>query len=185
MEDRIRSGTRGRKRDRRSLAAIVSVALACAVALPTLARSRSDDVVAVQMAIDSGNRAYVNALEAGDAHAFSELFADDAVSLPPFGPMIRGRTAIEASMSAAFTRVRFNDGSMHTSETRIMGDTVVELGTYHLMVQVDASPTILSGRYLTVWRRDGKSWKIAVDSSQPDTAVQAESSASPARHAKE
>ncbi len=145
--------------------------LASATVLGADARSKSDDVAAIQMAIESGNRAYVAALEAHDAQAFADLFVDDAVSLPPNGPLIRGREAIAESLSSAFVRVKFIDASMHTTETRMMGDTVVELGTYHLVTQVDGYPTILNGRYLTVWRRDGNSWKIAVDTSQPDAAV--------------
>ena len=185
MEDRIRSGARGRKRDRRNVVAIASFALACSFALPSFARSKSDEVMAVQSAIESNNRAYAMALEAGDAHAFSTLFVDDAVSLPPFGPLIRGRTAIEASVSAALARVHFVDASMHTVETRIMGDTVVELGTYRLLIQVDGRPTTLSGRYLTVWRHDGRDWKIAVDSSQPDVSAEPDGSASSTHQAKE
>jgi uncharacterized protein (TIGR02246 family) len=123
------------------------------------------------MAIESGNRAYEAALESQDAQAFADLFVDDAVSLPPNGPLIRGKVAIAASMSSAFVRVKFVEASMHTTETRMMGDTTVELGTYHLVTQIDGYPTILNGRYLTVWRRDGSSWKIAVDSSQPDAVV--------------
>ena len=184
MEDRIRSGTCGYKRVRRSVAAIAGLLFGCTFVVPAQGRSRSDEVIAVQTAIESANRAYLGALQAGDAQAFSQLFVDDAISLPPFGPMIRGRTAIEASMAAAFARVHFSEGTMHTTETRIMGDTTVELGTYHLTLQVDGLPTILSGRYLTVWRRDGKTWKIAVDSSQPD-AAQPAPSASTGHYAKE
>ncbi len=145
--------------------------LALIFALPAFGRSKNDDVAAIQMAIESGNRAYVAALEAQDAQAFADLFVDDAVSLPPNGPLIRGKLAIASSMSSAFVRVKFIDASMHTTEMRMMGDTAVELGTYHLVTQVDGYPTILNGRYLTVWRRDGAAWKIAVDSSQPDAIV--------------
>ncbi len=168
MEDRIRSGSSNRLRNGDWLAVSLGTLLAFTLVTTVYARSKSDDVLAVQGAIDAGNRAYVAALIARDSHAFADLFVDDAVSLPPFGPLIRGRAAIEASISDAFARVRFMDGSMHTTETRLMGDTTVELGTYRLATQVDGYPTILSGRYLTVWRREGDRWKIAIDSSQPD-----------------
>jgi uncharacterized protein (TIGR02246 family) len=179
MEDRIRSGSRipGRRFGRVAIILGGLVALEFGFAARADSRSKGDDVVAIQAAIDAGNHAYVAALEAHDAPGFADLFVEDAVSLPPFGPLIRGRAAIEASMSAAFARVVFVSAAMHTTETRMMGDTAVELGTYRLITQVDGYPTILTGRYLTVWHRDGNGWKIAIDSSQPDP--------SPPAHAKE
>lgn len=139
----------------------------------------SSDIVAIQTAIEMGNRSYVAALEASDAHRFASIFIDDALSLPPSGSPIRGRAEIEASMVSVFSRVRFTDGSMHSVETRIMGDTVVEIGTYRLAIRVDGYPSVLSGRYLTIWRRVDGVWKIAVDSSQPSATGDTGGSISP------
>jgi uncharacterized protein (TIGR02246 family) len=146
------------------------IALACVAATVSGIDARQSDAVLavdVQTAIEMGNRAYLAALEHRDAHAFAALFADDAVSLPPNGPEVRGRAQIEASITAAFTRVTFLDGSTHTLEMHIFGDSAVEVGTYRFAILTDGVASQLHGRYLTIWHRENGKWMIEIDSSQP------------------
>jgi ketosteroid isomerase-like protein len=128
----------------------------------------SFDIVSVQRAIDSGNRAYVAALVRKDAIAFGNVFALDAVSLPSTAPAIHGRDAIVASITAVFARMTFVRGTIRTLETHLEGQTATEIGAYSFDVVVDGNERTLAGRYLVIWRDVGGLWKIAVDSSQPE-----------------
>jgi uncharacterized protein (TIGR02246 family) len=144
--------------------------VACVTLSASAAHARQSDAaraVDVQTAIEMGNRAYLAALEHRDAHAFAALFAEDAVSLPPTGAEVRGRAEIEASVAAAFDRVTFLDGSTHTLEMHIFGDSAVEVGTYRYAILTDGVASQLHGRYLTVWHRENGKWMIEIDSSQP------------------
>lgn len=122
----------------------------------------------VQAAIEAGNCTYLAALEAGDARAYASVFTQNAVSMPARGKLVRGRTTIEASIADAFKTMRFTNGSLTSSQTSVEGDTAYEIGDYAFDVATDHALQHLTGRYLVVWRREGLSWKIAVDSSQPD-----------------
>jgi uncharacterized protein (TIGR02246 family) len=131
---------------------------------------RSDGQVgAIREAINQANAACVAALEAGDAHAYVQAFAEDSVSLPGHGPIVRGRTAIEDAMAAAFRKVRFSEAAWETIETRYNGKTAYETGSYRFMVRPKGrGPTQkTSGRYFVVWKKIGEEWKIMVDAAQP------------------
>jgi uncharacterized protein (TIGR02246 family) len=123
----------------------------------------------VRAAINRANAECVAALEAGDAHAYAQHFADDSISLPGRGPMVRGRVAIEEAMEEAFGKVRFSDAEWETLETRYNGKTAYETGAYKFVVRPAGRGTAqtLTGRYLVVWKKIGDQWKIAVDAAQP------------------
>ena len=125
-------------------------------------------LVDAQRAIDLGNRSYVAALVHKDPIAFGALFSDDAVSLPSRAPIVRGRDAIVASIRDVFAHMTFESGTLHTIETHLQGDTAYEVGSYTFDVVFDQHERELRGRYLVIWHRVGGTWKIGVDSSQPD-----------------
>jgi uncharacterized protein (TIGR02246 family) len=123
----------------------------------------------VRAAINRANAECLAALEAGDAHAYAQHFADDSISLPGRGPMVRGRVAIEEAMEDAFGKVRFSDAEWETLETRYNGKTAYETGAYKFVVRPAGRGTTqtLTGRYFVVWKKIGDQWKIAVDAAQP------------------
>ena len=45
--------------------------------------------------VDEANRRFMEAMERGDAASVAALYAEDAVVLPPDGPMVSGRSAIK------------------------------------------------------------------------------------------
>jgi uncharacterized protein (TIGR02246 family) len=133
----------------------------------TAANTSGYELVAVQGAIDTTNRAYVAALVKKDAKAFGDLFTVDAVSLPTRSPAIHGRDAIVESMREVFRHLTFERGKLRTLETHLEGETASEIGSYEFDVLVDGNAERLQGRYLVVWRAVNGVWKIAIDSSQP------------------
>ena len=185
MENRLRGRSRKKLTTRAYVVIVCLIGILAAMQHASLGRQNEGaDAVAVQTAIENGNRAYLAALKGRDARRFAMLFAEDAISLPPSGPPIRGRADIEAAMSSAFERVVFLDGTMHTLELRLATESAVEIGSYRYAILADGVPEELQGRYLTIWRPIGGAWKIAVDSSQPGAPVPVgstpESSQSPA-----
>ncbi len=123
----------------------------------------------VREAIDRANAECLAALEAGDANAYAEHFADDSISLPGRVPMVRGRVAIEQAMKEAFGKLRFSDAAWETIETRYNGKTAYETGAYRFVVRPSGrgSAQKMAGRYFVVWKKIGDEWKIAVDAAQP------------------
>lgn len=127
------------------------------------------DPKVVRAAINRANAECLAALEAGDAHAYAQHFADDSISLPGRGPMVRGRVAIEEAMEEAFGKVRFSEAEWETLETRYNGKTAYETGAYRFVVRPSGrgSAQTMTGRYFVVWKKIGDQWKIAVDAAQP------------------
>jgi uncharacterized protein (TIGR02246 family) len=108
------------------------------------------------------------ALARGDAAAYSQRFAEDSISLPGSGPIVRGRPAIEEAMREAFRKARFRGAEWRTIATEVDGASAFEIGAYKFLIESEASrPKTLSGRYFVVWKKIGLAWKIAVDASQP------------------
>jgi len=121
-------------------------------------------------AIAAANRECREALERGDAQAYAAHFAEDAISLPGRGPIVRGREAIERAMAEAFRTTRLSGAFWETIDTRTNGSTAYETGTYAFFIAPGderSRPQTLKGRYFVVWKRVGSGWKIAFDASQP------------------
>jgi uncharacterized protein (TIGR02246 family) len=176
-DDPAKPGTGDRTRARTSTARAF-LAVLCLTATALFAwrwfRSRAKRRMAaldVRPAIDAGNAAYLDALLRGDAAAYAQLFTADAISMPANGAMVRGRDAIQASIAQAFGHVAFLDGALDTSELQVDGKTACESGRYWFDVMSEGKSMTLTGRYMVVWKKSGRGWKIAVDASQPHAAI--------------
>jgi uncharacterized protein (TIGR02246 family) len=94
-----------------------------------------------------------------DAAKVAAFYTEDAVVMPANRPMIKGRANIEADLKRDF-----KDGvtnlQLKPMESAVLGDHAFEAGTS--TVTVNGKP--VPGKYLTVFKRVGKDWKIAYDS---------------------
>lgn len=121
----------------------------------------------VQGAIDCNNARSLAALLAADADAYAQTFADDGISLPGYDPVARGRDSIRHAVAETFKHARFIGGDIRSTETHVEGETAYEVGEYTFEVISHGVPQTTTGRYLTVWKRVGDDWKIAIDAGQP------------------
>lgn len=111
-----------------------------------------------RQAIESAVRKYVAASNEGDAEALANLYADDAMLLPPDHEPIQGRAAI-----GAFWRQGTDQGLEVTTLTvEVDGNIGYLVGRYHLPA-TDEEPAD-SGKYVMCLKRqrDG-SWKLSAD----------------------
>ena len=108
-------------------------------------------------------KAYINK----DTTTLINMYTDDAVSMPPEMPMMKGKDEI-----AKGTKMDFNSGIKYTSfiantiEVYETGNVAYEVGTYksvfipaHMKYEISDH-----GKYLDIWQKqsDG-SWKIKYD----------------------
>ncbi len=122
----------------------------------------------IRAAIARGNARCADALKRGDARAYAANFADDSISMPGLGPIVRGRDGIRRAMLDSFREIRFDEAETTASDLRCFGDVAFEAGHYRFVVtNGNGRPQSLTGRYLVVWRRDRGEWRIAVDAAQP------------------
>ena len=78
------------------------------------------------------NRDFAKALNAKDAKAAADCYADDAVVLPPGQPNVTGRAAIQTYWQGFLDGAGFVDASVSTVATGSNGDVGYEIGTADL-----------------------------------------------------
>jgi uncharacterized protein (TIGR02246 family) len=108
--------------------------------------------------IEAAISRYVAASNRGDADALTQLYAEDAVLLPPAHEPIEGREAI-----GAFWHQGTDQGlEVTTLKVEVNGDLGYLVGRYHLPA-TDEEPAD-SGKYVMCLKRqvDG-SWKLTAD----------------------
>jgi ketosteroid isomerase-like protein len=124
--------------------------------------SKSQILASAAPFIDRANDEWTRAIVIGDAGVMAAPYAADGVFIGPDGTAIRGRDAVRAMYATRRSDVRVLKASIK-SEGRVAADAddVYEWGTALRTLKRGDTVRQASGRYLTVWRRDGNSWLIS------------------------
>lgn len=126
---------------------------------PEEARQRS--------AITAANRAFSRAYLAGDTAAIRQMYAPDALALPPHGRAVIGAREISALFAAPSSGRRVHH-ALYTERLAPTEAGAVELGTWYDRWETGAGDEgAATGRYVLTWIRDGNEWKIATDAWVP------------------
>ena len=112
--------------------------------------------------IDKANDEWTRAIVSGDADVMSAPYEANGIFVGPDGSEIRGKDAVRAMYAKPRGAVKVLKASIH-SDGRAAGDPddVYEWGTASITVQSGEKVHERSGRYLTVWHRDGGKWLIS------------------------
>jgi uncharacterized protein (TIGR02246 family) len=108
--------------------------------------------------IDQANLAFSAAFAKGDAAGLASLYTEQATILPPGAPMMKGRKNIEAFWRQAMSSLKnlqlkaVDVESFGTARAR-------EIGTF----TADAGQQQLTGKYVVIWKKSGKIWRLATD----------------------
>ena len=98
-----------------------------------------------------------------NASRIASFYAADAVLLPPGGPMIKGRTGIEAFYREQFSRAGGAVFRFTPIESLVAGGHAFEAGTSAADGVVRGQPVSESGKYVTIYKRVSSEWKISYD----------------------
>ena len=122
-------------------------------AAPALAQNKAT--------IEKLNDAWTAAFNKGDAAAVTALYTEDAYVLPPGSAMVKGRAAIEAFWRQAAQQM--SDAKLTTVDVLPLGRSAArEIGTVTLKTK-SQPPQEVVGKYVVVWRKIGRDWKLATD----------------------
>jgi uncharacterized protein (TIGR02246 family) len=135
---------------------LVTLLIICAASIAEAQQS-------ARTAIEASNKQFAEAFNKGDAAALANMYTMDARVLPPNGEMVEGRSNIEkfwqGAMCAGMKMV-----SLETVDVETHGNVVVEIGRYTATMHgAGGTTTTDKGKYVVVWKREGESWKLAVD----------------------
>jgi uncharacterized protein (TIGR02246 family) len=111
--------------------------------------------------IEKLNDAWMAAFNKADAAAVAALYTEDAYVLPPGSAMVKGRLAIEAFWRQAAQQM--SDAKLTTVDVLPLGRSAArEIGTVTLKTK-SQPPQEVVGKYVVVWRKVGRDWKLATD----------------------
>ena len=120
----------------------------------------------VRSEIEAASKAFAETLGKGDAAKIADMYAEGARVLPPNGPVVQERQRIQE-----FWQGFINAGaklSLSTSDVEAQGNVAIETGTYE-MISPDNKRD--AGKFVVVWRRHKKDWKLATDIWNSDLPV--------------
>ncbi len=111
--------------------------------------------------IEKLNDVWTAAFNKGDAAGVAALYTEDAYVLPPGSAMVKGRAAIEAFWRQAAQQM--TDAQLTTVDVLPLGRSAArEIGTVTLKTK-SQPPQEVVGKYVVVWRKIGRDWKLATD----------------------
>ena len=132
---------------------IVMIIGCLSVGSPALAQNKAT--------IEKLNDVWTAAFNKGDAAAVAALYTEDAYVLPPGSAMVKGRAAIEAFWREAAQQM--SDAKLTTIDVLPLGRSAArEIGTVTLKTK-SQPPQEVVGKYVVVWRKIGRDWKLATD----------------------
>ena len=109
--------------------------------------------------------AYVAAVNAGDAAKVAELYAENAVDMPPHQKPLKGRTAIRNYYEQMFKgglAAEFSNLRLQRMESRTEGNVGYETGQYSQRVAPKgAKPFDDTGNYVVILHRVQGDWRVA------------------------
>ena len=122
-------------------------------------------------ALMDADRAFAESTARDRLDGWMHFFADDAVKFTFKGPLARGKEAVRAVDAPTFENPAVSlvweptDAGLFAD-----GNTGFTRGDYRVLVKDDTGKAQVasSGNYLTMWRLDGKDWKVILDTGQPD-----------------
>ena len=111
--------------------------------------------------IEKLNDVWTAAFNKGDAAAVAALYTEDAYVLPPGSAIVKGRPAIKAFWHQAAQQM--TDAKLTTVDVLPLGRSAArEIGTVTLKTK-SQPPQEIVGKYVVLWRKVGRDWKLATD----------------------
>ena len=116
-------------------------------------------MVEIKKEIEKANGKFGEFVRRSDAKAISGLYTNDACLMPAGMSFIKGRKAIEEFWGGAIKGMGLKDAILKTVEIVGTGDTVTEMGEYHLKLQAAED----KGKYVVVWKNTPDGWRLHWD----------------------
>jgi uncharacterized protein (TIGR02246 family) len=111
--------------------------------------------------IAAANAKWMEFFNKGDFDGVASLYNADATAFPPGSAMVKGRAAIGAMWKGMAEQM--TDPKVTTIEVKRLGPAAArEIGTFSLKTK-GATPKEVAGKYVVIWQKLGKDWKLATD----------------------
>ena len=156
----------------RSLAilALGSLAISCKVSINT----NDSPTGATESSLMQADRDFAVATHARGIDGWMSFYAPDAIRIRYRGNMVRGFDEIRKfdlpNISDTTSVLNWEPTDAYVFNGGSIGSTT---GTYSVISRraADAGKELGSGRYVTLWRRDGGRWLVIMDTGYPNPPV--------------
>ena len=145
---------------------------ACQAPAPEVVQLSDEDVEAIEGIIQQ----YVQAMLTKDLNAWTGLWTEDAVMMPPNSPALEGREAIIQDWMAGPAPTEF---VLDVLDIDGAGDVAYVRGTYSITTTVAGVPEPVrdEGKYLSIFKKQpDATWLFSVDTWNSDLPLSQESS---------
>jgi len=116
---------------------------------------------AQKVQIEAANAKWMDFFKKGNFDGVASLYTADATAFPPGSAMVKGRAAIGAMWKGMAEQV--TDPKVTTIDVKRLGPAAArEIGTFSLKTK-SSPPKEVTGKYVVVWERVGRDWKLATD----------------------
>jgi uncharacterized protein (TIGR02246 family) len=110
--------------------------------------------------IDATNKAWMAAVEKGDAAGAAAAYTADGKLLPPGHDLVSGSKDIQAFFGA-LAAAGIAKIPLTTTEVFDGGGVATEVGTYQVLGK--DGKVLDTGKYIVLWKNDGGKWKLHRD----------------------
>ena len=110
--------------------------------------------------IKAANKAPGSAVANGDAVAIGKMYTKTAKLLPANAELLKGTKAITAFWQGVLD-AGVKGATLKSQEVEKLGTTAIEVGTYTL--SGEGGSTLDKGKYIAVWKKEGREWKLHRD----------------------
>src|ERR1700739_267517 len=116
---------------------------------------------AQQAEIAAANAKWIAFFNKGDFDGVGSLYTADATAFPPGSAMVKGRAAIGAMWKGVADQM--TTPKLTPIDVKRLAPTAArEIGTFSLKTK-SSPPKEVTGKYVVVWEKVGKDWKLAAD----------------------
>jgi uncharacterized protein (TIGR02246 family) len=109
--------------------------------------------------ISAVNRQFEDAARKGDLDRLASLYTQDAIALPPDGPLVKGRDAIKQMWGTVAQQIGLKDVQLKTLDFEQAGDTGYEVGEATLATSSGSAVV----KFIVVWKKIGGQWRLHRD----------------------
>jgi ketosteroid isomerase-like protein len=155
-----------------ALVLMAMVVLSGCMVSPAAPAAEKEPAIAVQAATQAELEAQVreaiwaweDAYQAGDLDRLMDIYAEDAVSMPPNRPILEGKSAMEEDFRLFFEEFTV-ERQFSLIDIEISGDTAVRRGewTQTFSPKAGGEPITEVGKCLMVFKRFGDEWKAVAE----------------------
>jgi ketosteroid isomerase-like protein len=152
----------------------VVLALALATACTATVNTRNSLSGATESSLIQADHDFAVATHARGIDGWMSFYAPDAIRIRYRGNMVRGFDEIRKfdlpNISDTTSVLNWEPTDAYVFNGGSIGSTT---GTYSVMSRraTDAGKELGSGRYVTMWRRDGGRWLVIMDTGYPNPPV--------------